>query len=229
MSDQGEIPHGQSVDLKRDFDLIETMRWTRADAFYLLDEHVARLETSAASLGFRFNASEMRGALAAVVAGPQADVLRVRLTLRRDGAMAASAVAIELPAAGAVWRVALAPTRLDSADPLLRHKTTRRAVYEDALSAAQAHYGANEVIFRNERDELCEGALCNLFVADGDTLLTPPLACGLLPGVLRAHLLKSGRGIEAVLRLPDLSSQRPLFMGNSVRGLVAAQLIGPSS
>jgi 4-amino-4-deoxychorismate lyase len=229
MSDQGEIPHRQGVDLKPGFDLIETLRWTRDDGFYLLEEHIVRLEASAASLGFRFNAAEMRGALAAAAAAAQGDVLRARLTLRRDGAVAASAVPIDLPAAGSVWRVALAPARFDSADPLLRHKTTRRALYEDALSAAQEKYGADEVIFRNERDELCEGARCNLFVADGEALLTPPLVCGLLPGVLRAHLLKSGRAREAVLRLANLWSQRPVFMGNSVRGLVAAQLIGASA
>ena len=228
MSDQGEIPHRQSVDLAQDFDLIETLRWTREGGFYLLDEHIARLGASAAALGFRFAAGDMRAALAAETAAAPADVLRVRLTLARDGALATSAAAIALPKTGAVWRVAIAPTRFDSADPLLRHKTTWRALYEDALAAAQKAFGADEVIFRNERDELCEGARCNLFVADGETLLTPPLACGLLPGVLRAHLLNSGRAREAVLRLSDLAPNRALFMGNSVRGLVAARVIGAS-
>jgi len=229
MSDQSEVSHRQGVDLKPDFDLIETLRWTREGGFYLLDEHVDRLEASAIALGFRFNAAEMRRALSAQVAAASGAVLRVRLTLSRDGAIATSASAIDLPAAGVIWRVALAPTRFDSADPLLRHKTTRRAVYEDALAAAQEKFRADEVVFCNERDELCEGARCNLFVAEGEALLTPPLACGVLPGVLRAHLLKSGRAREALLRLSDLSSPHGLLMGNSVRGLVAAQMIGGSS
>ena len=69
-----------------------------------------------------------------------------------------------------------------------------------------------------------QGARCNLFLAGGEILLTPPLRCGLVPGVLRAHLLHSGRAREALLRREALLSQR-LYMGNSVRGLVAAELI----
>ena len=212
-----------------DFELIETLRWTAAGGFYLLAEHGARLEHSAAELGFRFAAADMRRTLDGVVKNANADVLRVRLTLARDGAFTASAAPITLPGADAVWGVAMAPTRFDSADPLLRHKTTRRALYEDALAAAQSHHGADEVLFCNERDELCEGARSNLFVADGERLLTPPLACGLLPGVLRAHLLADGRAREAVLRRADLATRRGFFMGNSVRGLVAATLLAPAA
>jgi len=225
MPHQGEVPHRREFAVSEDFDLIETLRWTRDSGFYLLAEHSARLEHSAAALDFRFAAADMRRALNGSVERADADVLRVRLTLARDGAFAASAAPVALPGAGTIWRVALAPARFDSTDPLLRHKTTRRALYEDALAAAQREQGADEVLFCNERDELCEGARCNLFVADGDTLLTPPLACGLLPGVLRAHLLASGRAREATLRRSDLTGRRGLFMGNSVRGLVAATLL----
>ena len=232
MPDQGEIPHRQERDLSQifpsthDFELIETLRWTRGGGYYLLAEHFARLETSAAALGFRYAADDLRRALDAIVADTSAEILRVRLTLARGGKIATSATPIALPAPGAIWRLAIAPTRFDSADPLLRHKTTRRAVYEDALVAAQQASGADEVIFCNERDELCEGARCNLFLADGEMLLTPPLRCGLLPGVLRTHLLQSGRAREALLRLEDISPERMLYMGNSVRGLVASEMIG---
>ena len=57
-------------------------------------------------------------------------------------------------------------------------------------------------------------------------LLTPPLACGLLPGVLRARLLREGRAREAVLRPADLAARR-LFVGNSLRGLIPARLVAP--
>jgi branched-subunit amino acid aminotransferase/4-amino-4-deoxychorismate lyase len=61
MSHQGEIPDG------RDFELIETLRWTRSAGFYLLDRHVARLRRSAAALRFRCGEDEVRGALAEAV------------------------------------------------------------------------------------------------------------------------------------------------------------------
>ncbi len=107
----------------------------------------------------------------------------------------------------------------DSRDKLLRHKTTRRDLYENALAQAR---GADEVIFLNERDEICEGARTNVFVGGDGALLTPPLSCGLLPGVLRADLLARGKAREKILRLDDLRGG--FFLGNSLRGLLAAQL-----
>jgi branched-subunit amino acid aminotransferase/4-amino-4-deoxychorismate lyase len=149
--------------------------------------------------------------------------LRVRLVLSRDGAIETAATPIDPVPPETVWRVALAERRFSSADPMLRHKTTRRALYEDALADAQKRLGADEVLFLNERDEFCESARCTLFIPKGDILLTPPLSCGLLPGTLRAHLIASGRAQEAVLRLPDAPPE--FRLGNSVRGLVRARLM----
>ena len=227
MPDQSEISYRRERALSQDFELIETMRWTRASGFYLLDEHIERLRASALALKFRFAAEPMWEALEHAIADFSAPVARLRLTLARDGRFCAAATPIELPGIGTRWRVIIASTRLDSADPLLRHKTTRRAVYEEPLAVAQREQGADEVIFCNERAEICEGARSSFFLADGAHLLTPTLACGLLPGVLRAHLLASGRAREAVLRPADLSAQSELYMGNSVRGLVAADLLSP--
>jgi 4-amino-4-deoxychorismate lyase len=149
-----------------------------------------------------------------------AERLRVRLVLSRDGAIEVSKTPIDAVPPEAVWRVALAERRFDSADPLLRHKTTRRALYEEELARAVQRHGADEVLFLNERDELCESARCNLFVPGDGVLLTPPLSCGLLAGTLRAALLAQGRAREAVLRIPDLP--RDFYLGNSVRGLARA-------
>ena len=54
-------------------------------------------------------------------------------------------------------------------------------------------------------------------------LITPPLADGLLPGVLRRSLIEQGRAVEAPLTLDDLAGG--FLLGNAVRGLVAAELI----
>ena len=80
------------------------------------------------------------------------------------------------------------------------------------------------MLFLNERDEVCEGARCNVFLERDGGLLTPPLSSGLLPGTLRAHLLASGRAKESVLRLTDFAEGAKFYMGNSVRGLVRAKL-----
>lgn len=190
----------------------------------LLDGHRARLARSAAEFDFAHDDAAFCAALARAVGARQKSGLRVRAVLWRDGRFETSTAPLVPVARFTFWRVAMAARRLHTAMPKLLHKTTRRAFYEDELAHAAKLCNADEVIFRNERQELCEGARCNLFLRRDGVLLTPPLACGLLPGVLRASLLASGEAREAVLLQDDLANGE-LFMGNSVRGLVAAQLI----
>jgi 4-amino-4-deoxychorismate lyase len=213
MSAQGALPDGRD-----DFGLIETLLWTPDSGYWLVEGHRARMAASAAALGFAYAPEAFDAALARACAGAGGESLRVRLVLRRDGVLEASAAPFQSDPPEKIWRVAVAPGRFDSRDTLLRHKTTRRARYEDALAAS----GADEVIFLNERDELCEGARTNLFVERDGLLLTPALASGLLPGVFRDSLLAQGRAREALLSLADLRDG--FVLGNSLRGFLRARL-----
>ena len=217
MSDQSPLPERGD----ERFGLIETLLWTREGGFELLDEHLARLAASSVTLGFAFDSSMAESALAKVVETPAQGRLRVRLVLSRDGEMETSVTPIEAMPPTTVWQVALAQKRFCAGDPMLRHKTTRRALYDDALEEASKRHDADEVLFLNERDEICEGARVNVFVPHGDLLLTPPLSSGLLPGTLRENLIAQGRARETVLRLNDLPEE--FYLGNSVRGLVRAR------
>ncbi|HVK90094.1 MAG TPA: aminotransferase class IV family protein [Mycoplana sp.] len=149
--------------------------------------------------------------------------LRIRLELFADGRIEVKTAPFVPLAADALWTVRIATTRLDSTDPLLRHKTSRRAVYE----AARAEFSpadADEVILLNERGEVCEGTITTAFLDDGTGVLkTPPLACGLLAGVLREELLETGRATEQRLQVEELHRHR-FFVGNSLRGLIPASL-----
>ncbi len=159
------------------FELIETLRFDPAAGFVRGERHLARLATSAQALGFAFDAAEAWRAMVAAVA-PEG-VQRVRLTLAADGALACTAVAFA-PVAKP-FTVAVAATRLASSDPLLRHKTSRRDVYERARAEFPAD-AADEVLLLNERDELCEGTFTNLFLpspadaqaGDAAFILRPP-------------------------------------------------------
>jgi branched-subunit amino acid aminotransferase/4-amino-4-deoxychorismate lyase len=208
MSAESALPDG----------LIETVLWTRGKGYFLRDGHFDRMKNSAAALGFAFSASDFDAALARACADPPAAILRLRLVLRADGAIEISTAPFTPEPEEKIWNVGIATTRFDSRDPLLRHKTTRRDLYEKALAAAR---GADEVVFLNERDEVCEGARTNIFVERDGALLTPPISCGLLPGVLRAELLANGRAREKILRLEDLRGQ--FFIGNSLRGILRAR------
>ncbi len=204
------------------FALFETLLWERGTGFALCDEHLDRLESSARYFGFPFSAASARDVLDAAAVSFAETPARVRLTLADDGAVEI-VVAPAPQAAHHPWRVALSPTPVDSGDVFLFHKTTRRGFYDREQARLGALLDADEVLFANERGELTEGSRTNLFVklkeAD-ETLVTPPLACGLLPGVLRHTLLRGRRCVEALLRPKDIEHAAAIYVGNSVRGLI---------
>jgi 4-amino-4-deoxychorismate lyase len=202
--------------LPDDLTLIETFG-RREGVFVRLGDHLDRLARTAAALGVPHDRAAIERALGSVRG---ADPLRVRLTLARDGTVAVAAA--PLGAGAALWRLAVARERLDADDPWLRLKTSERGRY-DRVRAAMPE-GVDEVVFLNTRGEVCEGTITNVFVQEGEGLLTPPLASGLLPGVLRGVLLRDGRAREAVLRMEDLA-RGPVYVGNSLRGLVPACLV----
>ncbi len=116
-------------------------------------------------------------------------------------------------------RVRLAAQPVSSGNYFLRHKTTHRRFYEDQLAAARKD-GFDEVLFVNERGELTEGAISNLFLRIDGHLVTPPLASGVLPGTFRRHLLDTEPAAEErVLTLNDLRAADAVYLCNSLRGL----------
>ncbi|OBZ95334.1 hypothetical protein ADU59_12180 [Pararhizobium polonicum] len=150
--------------------------------------------------------------------------LRIRLTLSPTGEIAITTAPFTPLPDGTVWRVAIATTRLHSTNTLLRHKTTRRAVYEMARTEYPATE-ADEVLLLNEKGEPCEGTITSIFLDDGSGILkTPPIAYGLLAGVLRTELICARRARVQRLTLKDLQNGT-LYMGNSLRGLIRAELI----
>lgn len=206
------------------FELIETMRWKPDGGFLRGERHLARLAASAQALGFAFDPVAIDQALAQAVGGNTP--LRVRLALSQDSKAGVTTQAFVPLAPNTVWTLRVAATRLASTNPLLRHKTTRRQAY-DAARAEFPHDTADEVILLNEAGAVCEGTITSLFLdmGDGGPLKTPALACGLLAGVLRGELIENGEATEATLTIDALTSASKIFVGNSLRGLIAARLV----
>jgi 4-amino-4-deoxychorismate lyase len=201
-----------------DLRLIETFRRDPGGAFVRLPAHLARLEATAVALGVPFDA----GAVARAIAGISGEgALRVRLTVTLAGAIAVEAAPLAPPPPE--WAVVVARARVASDDPWLRVKTSRRAVHDAARAALPA--GLDEALLTNERGEITEGTITSVFADLGGGLVTPPLASGLLPGVLRAELLARGDCREAVIPVAALAGARRLFIGNSLRGLIRARLL----
>lgn len=186
--------------------LIETVLWD-GSAAPRWPLHLARLRRSSGLLGWTCPPVAPKG--------PDHPA-RLRLTLDLEGRVEWTAAA--LPPAKAEWRVGMAAERLRSDDPWLQVKSTKRKLYDRARAALPE--GLDEVIFLNERGEVCEGTITNLFFDRGQGLRTPPLASGLLPGVLRAEL----NCPEEILYAEELPRVR-LWLGNALRGLIPAVFI----
>lgn len=204
-----------------DFSLIETLRWEPDAGFLRLEQHLRRMRRSADALGFRQPESPIKLLEEAVKEAGQP--MRVRLTSSFRGKAEVTATAFQPIPIDTIWTLRIAEQRLVSDDPLFRHKTSRRDPYEAARSEFKPEE-ADEVLLLNERGELCEGTITNLFVEGPDgQLLTPPLSSGLLPGILRAELIREGKAKSEILKPDDLSG-RKIFVGNALRGLISAQL-----
>ena len=198
---------------QRPFDLIETMAFDPEEGIALLDRHLARMKASALAFGYPFDRHATRNELQAATFRLR-DRRRIRLLLAPSGAIAIHVSPLPAPPAEAT--VAIAAHQVAPRDFRLRHKTSDRAFYDDPRRAA----GTFEVAFVDRDGFLTEGSFTTLFVDRGGTLVTPPLARGLLPGVLRAELIDSGRAIEGELTPDDLSGG--FFIGNALRGLIPA-------
>ncbi|WP_240327732.1 aminodeoxychorismate synthase component I [Dechloromonas sp. HYN0024] len=197
--------------------LIETLR--REDGRYpRLAGHLQRLQRSAEWLGFAFDEGRVTKLLDAQ---PAIGAWRVRLTLAKDGSLDVGAFSLGGEPVGPRY-AALASQPIDSTYPLRRHKTTDRVFYDGALKVLSDDPLLFDLVFLNERGEVAEGARSNVFVERDGMLLTPPLASGALPGVLRAELLAAGRAREAVLSPDDLAGG--FWLGNALRGLVRVEL-----
>lgn len=208
------------LDARAPATLIETMRREADGSIGHLALHRARLARSAAHFGFALDPAALEDALSRLPAPKGAE--RLRLLVARDGAIALLRAAAPAPPSGPVV-ARLVPLPVAPDDWRLSHKTGDRAFYDEARREA----GSFEVIFHTSDGTVTEGSFTSLFVEgpDGD-LLTPP-APGLLPGILRQHLLHIGRAREARLTVAEVreaGATGRLFLGNALRGLFPAGL-----
>ncbi len=209
--------------LPNQFELFETMHASRAQGCRQRARHLARLQASAAYFGFRFDPQQADAALdsacAALPDGPQ----RLRLALAADGALAIASA--PLTALAQPVRLLLAAEATQSDALFLRHKTSIRSRYDQAWRDAEAQ-GAFDTVFFNERGELTEGGRSNVFVRVDGRWLTPPLSCGVLPGIMRAVLLADPAfdATECVITRAMLASATEIMVCNALRGALAATL-----
>lgn len=199
------------------FRLLETLLFSPGSGVYLQEYHLDRLGNSARYFGFKFNRSWIAEKLSVFQSDQQQ---RLRLLLRQSGEIEIQAV--PCPSVVSKVRLKLAAMSLNKMNPFLFHKTTHRSVYENARAGQD---DCDDVLLWNESGELTETTIYNIYVEIDGQLLTPPVSSGLLAGVYRREMLATGRAIESRLLKQDLDRASRIFVSNSVRGLVPAELV----
>lgn len=221
-----------ATELDSGIGLFETMRATRAGGVAYLDRHLARIVHSATELGWRADPAAILEKVHAYVALLSDGDHRVKLSLDAAGRIEIGGgplVPLAQVQGDEQVDVLLADeygfAATDASDMRLAHKTTARETYDNAWRMAEQH-GAFDMLFFNTRGELTEGGRTNVFVQIDDHWYTPPLACGLLPGIMRGVLLDdpAWRAVERVLTRADLIRAERVMVCNALRGPLFARL-----
>ncbi|SFM55152.1 aminotransferase class IV [Methylobacterium pseudosasicola] len=212
------------------------------------EAHIARLVAGAETLGIPAEAERIRTAMRALAGQGRgdADRLAIRTTLTRGtGPRGLKPPPDPHPtlfatAAPSAKSAAFAPLRLwptgiarNDTSPAARLKTLG---YLDAVLAAReaAASGFDESLFCNTRGRVACAGTGNVFALFGDRLVTPPLADGVLAGIVRAEVLGLAgacglRADEASLPLADWLGAEAVFVTNSLRLLAPVTAIGATA
>jgi para-aminobenzoate synthetase/4-amino-4-deoxychorismate lyase len=211
--------------LDNQFEIFETIRADRDDGCRHLELHLARMAASARYFGFPFDAAAARRALdQACAAFPKGVRHRLRLALSHAGQFTIQSGPLAPITEPVALLMAQEGTLAD--DVFARHKTSIRSRYDAAWRDAERH-GAFDALFFNERGELTEGGRSNVFVRIGGRWYTPPLPCGVLPGIMRAVLLAAPawNASERVITRAMLDDVEDVMVCNALRGPLRAFLL----
>ncbi len=204
------------------FALIETILFQNKSGYYLLDLHIKRLQRSADYFKVPFDLDGCRKKLKFYEKVFKGKDCIVRVLVELNGKIKINHKKIDLFPAS--LKVKISTRRIDPGSIFQYHKSTQRGFYDTERDEALKE-GFHEVIFLNNRGEVAEGAITNIFIKINKNIYTPPLKSGALPGVLREHLLETGKVKEKLIRVSDLKKADQVYVGNSVRGLIKVKVI----
>ena len=210
--------------------LFETFRVYQGRRLAFVDDHLARMADGCRFFSLPFSREDAERALECALPEIPSDTeARLRLNLVSYGNQR-----VEKTAFHTAWeplqkmdtwqkegvKLGLAPFQKFSRSPIVRFKTTSYLENIFVFSRAREQ-GLFDALFLNERGEITEGSISNVFFLSEDAILTPPVDAGLLPGITRKQMMEVIRGlgrsvVERAITLADLERFNGLFVTNAV-------------
>ncbi|MGD8779300.1 MAG: aminodeoxychorismate synthase component I [Ignavibacteria bacterium] len=196
------------------FELFETILVDKKEIF-LFDIHFDRLKESAGYFLFNFNRDEIEAEV-----GNYLDELselkryKMKLLLSKWGDIKIKAE--EIKEEKKILKITVSNNRIDSQNKFQYFKTTNRKMYDNDLNKYKEQ-GYDEVIYLNEKNELTEGAITNIFLQKKGEWFTPKTDCGLLEGCYRKYFIQKNNVTEKELLLADILQSDKMILTNSVR------------
>lgn len=211
---------------ERAVSLLETMLFDQG-AYYLLDEHLARLESSAHYYNIPVNRRKVMETLAAHAKTlSTTQQFRVRMILSENGKISVQSTPIPPLQPDFYPVVSVADWPVSKWNPQLYHKVANRKLYDTFRHHHPEYF---DVLLWNEDGHLTEFTIGNLVVELDGKRITPPLSCGLLPGTMRAYLLATGVIEEQCITRKDLRNASQVWLINSVRRWVKVCVVDSES
>ncbi|MGK0288953.1 MAG: para-aminobenzoate synthetase/4-amino-4-deoxychorismate lyase [bacterium] len=199
------------------FSLIETMLWENAHLPYL-GLHLKRVLESAKNFDIPLQKKYFLERLSNVTKNLKKTTrYKVRCLVSQKGEVSIETTNLKQQKFEERTIAVLDTQENFSENPFFFHKTTKRELYKKAFQQAQKLNFA-DILFSNEKGELTEGSISNLFIVKGGVYYTPPVSCGLLNGVFRQYLLHSLPNVEEkVLTYDDLLSADQVYLTNAIQ------------
>ena len=220
--------------------LFETFRVYRGRRLAFVEDHLDRMAEGCRFFALPFSRKQALDALqSALDEVPVDGDARLRLTLVSHGDHRVEKVTFDttwepLEEMGSQHqqgvKLTLAPFQRFSKSPLVRFKTT--SYLENIFVFTWARGGGFfDALFTNERGEITEGSITNVFFLSKGHILTPPLEAGLLPGITRKQIIRVARARgfsvrESTVRLGDLKAFDGAFVTNSVVEVLPVSAVG---
>jgi len=206
-----------------EFELFETMVLENGKIL-LLEDHLNRLKSSASFFLFRYDDLKINKQIQKKVSKyDQYTKQKVKLLINKWGEVKTNVSPIS--ASPEIIKVIISKNRIKTANKYQYFKTTNRKIY-DKENQFFSRRGFFDVIYFNERSELAEGAITNIFLKLGDTYFTPPVTSGILPGVYRKIKLKRDSSVkEKILYFEDLMSAEEIILTNALKGEIKVNFL----